>query len=335
MAATTSAGGGDGRAVDREGAAGEHHHDAAEEQHVDRDTPEVALDDRLLRLGSAGEVAEVQDERAVDRDPRGGPAEHLEPERTAAERLVVRPGDLEVGLHQHPHGEADEGGEDDGTGEGLVLADHLHAVADDDRLHDPQDEEGDPAERRQPEEGAVLQSSGTRDEGDHDDLQHLRGEVGLDAEPGDRDATTEESGDLGTVDAEADAAHHREGHAGLLAHEPGEGEQEEQEEGAEGEGAEDRPAAHAEREQADRPDVVAEAVHVVRPEREDAVRAPLPALAGRGSEVAVVQARADAGLNREDGRRCFVQPLGCAARDVDILFGGHRCLSWTALSVGR
>ena len=91
------------------------------------------------------------------------------------------------------------------------------------------------------------------------------------------------------VDAEADAAHHRERDAGLVAHEAGEVQQAEQQDGADAQGQQNLPAAEAQGKQSDGEGVVAEAVHVVGPQGEDAVGGPAATLRlGRG-EVLVVE----------------------------------------------
>ena len=144
-----------------------------------------------------------------------------------------------------------------------------------------------------PEERGLGQRLGGREQGDDQDVADQGGEVGLDAEPHDRDAATDQGRDLGAADAEADPAHDREGDTGLVAHEPGQAQQDEEEGGPDAEREQDLPGAQAQGEQPHRERVVSEAVHVVGPEREEVVRAPLaPLTLGRG-EVVVVEARID------------------------------------------
>ena len=75
----------------------------AEEQHVDRDAPEVAAHDRPADLGAAGEVAEVEHEGAVDGHPERGAAEDLPPHlaagraRSAVDQAIEPPA-----LMKHP-----------------------------------------------------------------------------------------------------------------------------------------------------------------------------------------------------------------------------------------
>ena len=143
-----------------------------------------------------------------------------------------------------------------------------------------------------------------REQGDQQHAQHQGGQVGLDAEPDDGDAAADQGRDLGAVDAEADAAHHREGDAGLDAHEAGKAQQDEEQHGADAEGQQDLPAAKAQREQADGEGVVAQAVHVVGPQGEDVVAGPAAARHLGGGEVLVVQAGAE-GVALADRRAGF------------------------------
>ncbi len=209
----------DDASVDSELSAGQSDHDAAEHQHVERDAPEVAFHDRALRRRVAGEVAEVEDERAVDRDPQAGAADDLQPHVDAGQRGRCGPRDGPVGVVEHPDRQRDHRDQNDRTGERLVLADHLHAVADDHHLDHPQRDERDPAERRQPQDAVRVEGLGRWRERDDQDAQHHGSEVGLDAEPGDRDRAADDGRDLRAADAEGDAAHHRERDAGLFAHE--------------------------------------------------------------------------------------------------------------------
>ena len=94
------------------------------------------------------------------------------------------------------------------------------------------------------------------------------------------------------MDAEGDAAHHRVGQAGLLAHVAGQVHQSVDHQRAQGQRGEDLRAAHAEGEEADGEGVVGDVVHVVGPQREQAVASPAaPFGLGRG-EIGAVQARA-------------------------------------------
>ena len=218
----------------------------------------------------------------------------MRPHLPTAERVVGRPGDGEVDADEHPDGQGEERHEDDRSGDGFVATDHLHPVADDDHLDDPQQREGEPAESGESEElriGPRLESGEHRQQ---HDVEDARGQVGLDAEPGDGDDSPHRGGQLRPVDAEGDPAHHRIGHTGLIPHEPGEGEQEEQQSGTDEESYEDLPGTEAEGEESEREPVVAQGVHVVGPQGEDAVGSPAaPLLAGRG-EVRIVEARTDA-----------------------------------------
>ena len=242
---------------------------------------------------------------------------HISP---PVERVRRLPAQLAARAEEHPRGQRDEGHQDDRAGERLVLADALHAVAGDDHLDDPERGEADPAEHRQAEEVLLRQRFQARHQGDQQHVADQRGQVGLDAEPDDGHAAADQRRDLRAAGAEADPAHHRERHAGLDAHVAGQGEQDEQERRAETERGEDLPGAQPEGEQADREGVVAEAVHVVGPQREDVVRAPGAALLlGRG-QVPVVEAGIDAGRHGLVERGAVVLPL------VDVLCHGDHPL---------
>lgn len=279
----------DQRTVDGQLAAGQDHHDQAEDQHVDRNAPEIAPHDRLLRDRAAGEVAEVQHEGAVDRHPQRGAAQNLRPHRAARQRVRPRPDQLAARGIQHPARQRQEGDQDDGAGEGFVLADGFHPVAGDDHLHDPQDREADPAQHRQAQHDLLRQR---RKAGHHDDQQHVqhhRGQIGLDAKPDDGDAAPDQRRDLRAAGAKTDPAHHREGHAGLLAHEAREVQQHEQEKRAEHQCGKDLPRPQPQCEQPDGKGIVAQAMHVIGPQREDVVGTPGAALLLAGCKVLVVE----------------------------------------------
>ena len=77
-----------------------------------------------------GEVAEVQYEGAVDRLPRvRHPAKISRHMAAPVERVIGRPGDRAAGPHEDPHRERGHGEQDDGSGDGLVLTDHVQPVA--------------------------------------------------------------------------------------------------------------------------------------------------------------------------------------------------------------
>lgn len=287
-------------AVQPVGATGEDDDDRREEQHVDRDAEEVAADDGLLGRRTPGEIAEVEHEGAVDHDPQGGGLQDPHPHLAPGQGARRGPGDPS-GLGEHPDGQGQHGDQDDRAGERLVLADHLHPEADDDHLHHPQDQEGDPAQGGQAEDGVGVQGLQAGGERDDEYPQHHGGEVGLDAEPDHGHATADHGGDLRAVDPEGDPAQHRERDAQPLPHEAGEVEQGEEQGGAEQEHQHDLPAPEPEGEQPDREGVVAQGVHVVGPEREDAVGVPGATPPGGRGQVAVVEPGADAERDRGGG----------------------------------
>src|SRR6185312_13758871 len=90
---------------------------------------------------------------------------------------------------------------------------------------------------------------------------------------------------------------------------------------ADGQSREDLPAPQSQREQADGEGVVAEAVHVVGPEGEDAVRTPGPAGAGGGGQILVVEAGAE--VVRVVGLQVVVGRGGRGEMGEVIAQGGH------------
>ncbi len=153
-------------------------------------------------------------------------------------------------------------------------------------------DEGRPAQARQPEDGVLVVGCEPRPDRRQQHAQDDGGEIGLDAEPGDGDHRADQRGELRAVDAEGDAAHHRVGQPGLLAHVAGQVHQPVNHQRAQGQRGEDLRTAHAEGEEADGEGVVGDVVHIVGPQREQAVASPAaPFGLGRG-EIGAVQARA-------------------------------------------
>ncbi|MNP00918.1 hypothetical protein D3C76_927170 [compost metagenome] len=119
------------------------------------------------------------------------------------------------------------------------------------------------------------------------------GQVGLDAEPGDGDHGADQSGNLCPVDAETDAADDRKRHPGFLAHVARQVHEAIHQRRADAQGQENLPAAQAQGIEADGKRVVGDVVHIVGPQREDAVATPAPAFRLRWRQVLVVQAGAE------------------------------------------
>jgi hypothetical protein len=167
--------------------------------------------------------------------------------------------------------------------------------------------EATPPEQGQSRE-AVLPDVGVgrqpREELEQHDVQRGRSQVGLDAVPRHRDQAADDGGDVRAEHTERTAAHHRVGHPGLLA---GLGDQVAQvvdDDDADQQRDQHLPTGQAEREEAARRDVPADAVHVGHPEREDVVRRP--GLLGQWREVFVGQARVVVVLDQSapDGMTC-------------------------------
>ena len=110
----------------------------------------------------------------------------------------------------------------------------------------------------------------------------------------------------------------------FCAHEPGEAEQHKEEGRPDGQGRQDLPAAEAQGKESDGERVVPEAVHVVRPQGEDAVPGPAAPLPLGGCEVGVVKAGADVAAGGGAGR--FAQGVGAG--------GGMDRLARQRLSAG-
>ncbi|MCY1357133.1 hypothetical protein D9M69_436140 [compost metagenome] len=146
-------------------------------------------------------------------------------------------------------------------------------------MHDPDAEEAGPAQAREAEDGVLVVARQLRRDRHQQHPQHDRGEVGLDAEPGDGDDRANDRRQLRAAGAEAHAADHREGHAGLLPHVAGQVHEEVDQGGAYGQGRQNLPAGEAQREQAHGEGIVGDVMHIVGPEGEDAVSPPAPTLA--------------------------------------------------------
>ncbi|MNM60714.1 hypothetical protein D3C81_720040 [compost metagenome] len=142
-----------------------------------------------------------------------------------------------------------------------------------------------------------------RPHGSEQHPQHHRGQVGLDTEPGDGDDRTDQRRNLRAMDAEGDTADDREGDAGLLPHVAGEVHEEVHQRRADRQRQENLPATQAEGEQPHGERVVGDVVHIVGPQREDAVAAPAAAFDARRGEVAVMQARAQGKFRLAAGER--------------------------------
>ncbi len=91
----------------------------------------------------------------------------------------------------------------------------------------------------------------------------------------------DQGGNLRAMDSEGDAAHGGERVARLVAHEAGEGQQQEQQHSPNAEGKQNLPGADTQREKAYGETIIARAVYVVGPQSEDALTGP-PTPSGLG-----------------------------------------------------
>ncbi|MND77540.1 hypothetical protein D3C80_692240 [compost metagenome] len=139
--------------------------------------------------------------------------------------------------------------------------------------------------------------------------QHHRGQVGLDAEPGDGDHRADDGRQLRTVDAETHAADHRERHPGFLPHVTREVHEEVHQHGTDAQCREHLPAGQAEGEQAHGEGIVGDVVHIVGPQGKNAVTAPAPAFSLGRRKVGVVQPGAQGPLLDRRGLRWQVGGL--------------------------
>ena len=195
----------------------------------------------------------------------------------------------EARLPQHPAGEHDHDRPDRRAGEALEVAHGLHALADDDHLDAPQDQEGDPAQQVHPEEPDLGERLHAGDDPHEQHLQGERREEGLDAVPGDRHDPPDERREPGPPDAPAQPADDGVGRAGVVTHEPGHAAAAEDDERAAEDAERDLDGAEAEQEQPRGEGVVADVVRVVHPQGEEAVGVPVPLLRRRRPEVVVVE----------------------------------------------
>ncbi|MNR03626.1 hypothetical protein D3C85_1195290 [compost metagenome] len=144
--------------------------------------------------------------------------------------------------------------------------------------------------------------------------QHHRGQVSLDAEPGDGDHCTDQGRDLRPVDTKADTAHHRERHPGLLPHVPGKVHEQVHQQCTDGQRQHDLPAAQAQGIEAHGEGVVGDVVNVIGPQGEKAVIPPAPTFGLGRRQVLVMQAWA-----QREGGAC-----GCIARRRGRHLQGNR-----------
>ena len=120
----------------------------------------------------------------------------------------------------------------------------------------------------------VVQPAAARPELEEDDDQRLGGQVGLHAVPGDGDQAADDGGDVRAEHAEDRPVDHRVRHARDLARLGHQVAEHVDDDDADDQRDQHLPARQAEREQAARGDVAADAVHVGHPEGEDVVRRP-------------------------------------------------------------
>ncbi|MNS93063.1 hypothetical protein D3C72_1272190 [compost metagenome] len=104
------------------------------------------------------------------------------------------------------------------------------------------------------------------------------------------------------MNAETDPANDRKRHAGLLAHVAGQVHEEIHQCCADPQRQENLPAAKAQGIQPDGERVVGDVVHIVGPQREDAVATPASAFGLGWREVFIVQARAE-----HDRFKCWIE----------------------------
>ncbi len=105
----------------------------------------------------------------------------------------------------------------------------------------------------------------------------------------DGDPAAQQRRHVGTLDAKTDPAHDGKRHAGPDAHETGKVPEPEEQHGSNAKGRKDLTASQAEGKEPNRDGVVAEAVDVIGPEDDDAVRGPAVSLLPGGCKVLVVQ----------------------------------------------
>ncbi|MNO56137.1 hypothetical protein D3C76_466460 [compost metagenome] len=255
----------DDLAVDLELRAAQHHGDHREHQDVHRQAPEVTDADGLAARRRTREVAEVEHQSAVDRQPQRTARKDVAPHLVAGQGRCHRPGDARVGLEVHEHRQAGHGQQNHRAGKGLVAAHHLHAVGEDHQLHQPDRHEAHPAQARQAKDAVMVVHGQLRPHGRKQHAQHHRGQVGLDTEPGNGDDCADQRRYLRAVDTESDAADDRERYAGLLPHVAGQVHEEVHQRRADAQRQENLPAAQPQGEQPHGEGVVGDVVHIVGP----------------------------------------------------------------------
>ena len=177
--------------------------------------------------------------------------------------------------HDDPHGRARPV---------LELADGLHALAQQEQLKRPHEDECHPAEQRLTEEAelADLDHTGPQARHEHDDRPG--GQPRLDAVPADGDEAAQQRGQVRAHRAEGDPGEHRVAQTGLLARESHQVHQEEDDDDADAQRGEHVGGAEPEGEQPRGEGVAADGVDVAHPHGEQGEESPVPAL-GRGEVV--------------------------------------------------
>ncbi len=264
-----------------------------EHQNIHRQAPEIADLDGLAARRRAGEVAEIEDQRAVDRQPQRTAGKDVAPHLAAGQRFADRPGDGRVGLEVHPRGEGGDGQQNHRPGKRFVAPHHFHAVGEDRQLHEPDRHETHPAQARQTEDRVVVVVGEAGMDRGQQHAKHHRGQVRLNPEPGDGDNGADQRRNLRPVDAETDPADDRKRHPGFLAHVAGQVHEAVHQRRADPQRQQNLPAAQAQGIQADGERVVGDVVHIVGPQGKDAVAAPAPTFGLGRRQVLVVQAGAE------------------------------------------
>jgi hypothetical protein len=246
---------------------------------------------RRLAFAEAGEVAEVEQQGGEIGDHQDRCICHHPDARAGAGgrfgKLEVQAG--EAGFVQNPECEGEHHEVDHGAAEVDKFSYRLHAAEEDDKLEDPHEQEAEPGQRRQAHKAVVGECFGARDQGEDENLDRLRGEVGLHAIPDDANDTADHGRQVGADDAERNPGHDRIGDAVFLRRLADEIHQPVDDHDADGHRDQHLPSGQSQEEQARGEGVAADRMDVGHPHGEQAEYAP-GSFRGRGrGQIVVIQ----------------------------------------------
>ena len=206
-----------------------------------------------------------------------------------------------AGLRQDPDRQRKHHEIDDRPAEIDELADGLHAVQENQKLKQPHEQEGAPAQRRQAEKIAMGECFGAGKESQHQHLDGLGSKISLDAIPDDSDDAAQPRRDIGAHDAERHPRHHRERRAVFQRRAADQVHQEVDGGDADHHRQQHFPPRQTQEEQAGRERIAADRMHVRHPHREDAEDAPGARRGRNRRQIVVIKPR----IRARDGDRGY------------------------------